>query len=437
MIDNINLILFPVVILFLCFSGVFLTFKLKFFQIKHFKAILLSPINFENKNGISSFSAMSTALAGTLGVGNIIGVATAICMGGPGAVFYMILSAFFGMAIKFSEISLSLKYKDKIGNSSIGGPMFYLNNAFKTKFFSIMFCISCILSSTIGSGNISQAGCASNNLKSTFNINPLIISIGFLLITYYLIQGGIKKISSIMQILTPTISFLFIFSMAIIIIKNYYKLPDVLASIFKYALNFKSVFGGTMGYGILSAFRYGVSRGVFSNEAGLGSSPIIYGATGGHPVKQGLCGAFEVFVDTIVIASLTSIVILLDGNFSYGESSGLSLLNEIYGRFFGPLGSFFVSIIITLFAISTIPGWFYYGECSVSYLFKNNKLANRIYRALFLFCVFISSFINVDKIFPLADLCNYIMIIFNLSGVMILSSKSVGLFKKYFNSALK
>ncbi|MBR4950110.1 MAG: sodium:alanine symporter family protein, partial [Clostridia bacterium] len=119
MIDNINLILFPVVILFLCFSGVFLTFKLKFFQIKHFKAILLSPINFENKNGISSFSAMSTALAGTLGVGNIIGVATAICMGGPGAVFYMILSAFFGMAIKFSEISLSLKYKDKIGNSSI------------------------------------------------------------------------------------------------------------------------------------------------------------------------------------------------------------------------------------------------------------------------------------------------------------------------------
>ena len=413
MLDKINNFLFPIIISVLCCSGVYLTYKLRFFQVKHLKSILKAPISFDCKSGISSFSAMSTALAGTLGVGNIIGVATAICMGGPGAVFYMMVSAFFGMATKCVEICLSLLYKEKHNGKSIGGPMFYLKNAEKTGIFSVLFCISCILSATIGSGNISQAGCASKNLIETFNINPWIISISFTLLTLYLIKGGIKKISSFMQILTPVISIAFIVSNA---------------------FNFKSFFGGTAGYSVSMAIRYGISRGVFSNEAGLGSSPIIYGATGGNPVKQGLCGAFEVFADTIIIAFLTALVILLDGNFTVGESGGMSLVNEIYGRFYGFGGSIFVSVIISLFAISTVPGWFYYGERSVAYLSKESKKAKNLYTLFFLVCVFLSSFISVDKIFPLADLCNYFMIIINSFGVLKLSGKAIKAINNYYNS---
>lgn len=437
MLDKINNFLFPIIISVLCCSGVYLTYKLRFFQVKHLKSILKAPISFDCKSGISSFSAMSTALAGTLGVGNIIGVATAICMGGPGAVFYMMVSAFFGMATKCVEICLSLLYKEKHNGKSIGGPMFYLKNAEKTGIFSVLFCISCILSATIGSGNISQAGCASKNLIETFNINPWIISISFTLLTLYLIKGGIKKISSFMQILTPVISIAFIVSMLIIIFKYQNNLSNVIASIFKNAFNFKSFFGGTAGYSVSMAIRYGISRGVFSNEAGLGSSPIIYGATGGNPVKQGLCGAFEVFADTIIIAFLTALVILLDGNFTVGESGGMSLVNEIYGRFYGFGGSIFVSVIISLFAISTVPGWFYYGERSVAYLSKESKKAKNLYTLFFLVCVFLSSFISVDKIFPLADLCNYFMIIINSFGVLKLSGKAIKAINNYYNNSIK
>lgn len=434
MIERFNNFLFPLVVSLLCCCGVYLTFKLKFFQVKHIKAIIKAPINFEENGGISSFSAMATALAGTLGVGNIIGVSTAICMGGPGAVFYMMLSAFFGMATKCIEISLSLLYQKKSGNKYIGGPMFYLNETDKIGILSSLFCASCILSSTIGSGNIAQAGCASKNLIETFKINPWIIAISLTLITLFLIRGGIKKISSLMQILTPVMSAIFIISMFIIIFKEQNKLPDVLKLIFKNAFNFKNFFGGTAGYCVSSAIRYGISRGVFSNEAGLGSSPIIYGATRGNSAKQGLCGAFEVFIDTIVIAFLTSIVILIDGNYSIGEIGGMSLINNIYSRFYGVSGSIFISLIITLFAVSTVPGWFYYGERSVAYISKENKKAKELYTVFFLSCVFFSSFIDVDKIFPLADFCNYLMIFFNLIGIFKLSQKGIKTINNYFKN---
>lgn len=434
MIEKFNDFLFPLVVSLLCCCGVYLTFKLKFFQIKHIKSIIKAPINFEENGGISSFSAMATALAGTLGVGNIIGVSTAICMGGPGAVFYMIVSAFFGMATKCIEISLSLMYQRKKGNKNIGGPMFYLKEIDRSGILSFLFCFSCILSSTIGSGNISQAGCASKNLIETFNINPWIISICLTMITLYLIKGGIKKISSFMQVVTPIMSAIFIFSMLIIVFKEQNKLPDVFRLIFKNAFNFKSFFGGTAGYCVSSAIRYGISRGVFSNEAGLGSSPIIYGATGGNSAKQGLCGAFEVFIDTIILAFLTAIVILIDGNYSIGEVSGMSLINNIYSRFYGFSGSIFISIIISLFAISTVPGWFYYGERSVAYISKENKKAKELYTIFFLSCVFFSSFIEVDKIFPLADFCNYLMIFFNLFGIFKLSQKGIKTMNNFFKN---
>ena len=328
MIENLNNIVWGsgMIFLILC-TGLYFTLRIKLFQLTHFKLILKntflsifkdkSTTRSNDKHSISQFQALSTALAATMGTGNIIGVATAISIGGAGAIFWMWLSAFFGMAVIYAENVLGTIYRYKNEkNQWIGGPLAYLDRGLGCRWLAVVFAIFCILAS-FGMGNMAQANSISSAMSSTFNISPLVTGIVVAILVGIIIIGGIKRIGSITQMLIPLLSVLYILASVIIVLINYKNIPKTFSLIFNEAFGISAIGGGISGAMVKRAINIGLRRGVFSNEAGLGSSALLHSASDTKsPELQGMWGIFEVFIYTIVCCTLTALVILTTGSTS-------------------------------------------------------------------------------------------------------------------------
>ncbi len=433
----------------LILGGVFLSCRNGFLQFRRFGYAMKNTVGTlfnkstyqKEKGSVSPFQAVTTALAGTIGTGSIAGLATALVSGGPGAIFWMWVSALLGMITKYSEIVLSLKYREKNEDGSFsGGPMYYIRNGLKSKFLAIFFAV-CAMIACLGTGNATQSNSISGALHTNFGIEPWITGIVLTVLVGVVILGGVKRIASVNEKLVPTMAVFFILSSIVALIFNADKIPEAFALIFKEAFNFRSAFGGVAGYGIIVAMRYGIGRGVFSNEAGLGSAPIAHAASSSKdPVKQGFWGMFEVFITTIIICTMSGLVVLtsdiyMDGfNTQSFALSGASLSSAAYGEALPYVGGIGIAIATVFFALSTILGWAYYGEVCAGYLFKNHrKEAVFTYRILYVLFVFGGAIAEIGLVWTIADCFNALMAVPNLIALIALSGVVVKATREHFD----
>lgn len=423
----------PIMLALLVGTGVYITFRTGFFQVRKFAFAMRNTIGklfggkasqADDKN-ISAFQAVSTALASTVGTGNIVGVATAITLGGPGAVFWMWISAFFGMMTKYAEIVLAIKYRENNAwGQHVGGPMYYIKNGLNLPWLAALFAIFAFLAS-FGIGNMTQSNSIATSVEASFGISPTITGLVLVVAVAIVILGGIKSIAKVTEKLVPFMAVLYISLSLIILIANFGNLPDAFRLIFANAFGPSEALGGVAGYTVAMAVRYGVARGVFSNEAGLGSAPMAHAASSTkEPVEQGLWGIFEVFVDTIIICSMTALVILSTGVWNSGAEGAALTIAAFNHGLPGNFGGIGLTIGLALFAFSTILGWSYYGEKSLEYLFRKTSLtkyAIMVYRVIFVAAVFAGSVGGLKLIWDIADTLNGLMAIPNLIGVLLLS----------------
>lgn len=431
-------------------AGIFLSVKTGFFQFRRFGYVLKNTVGkLFNKNlhhrdagSVSPFQAVTTALAGTIGTGSIAGVATALVLGGPGAVFWMWISALLGMVTKYSEIVLALKFREKNKHGAyIGGPMYYIKNGLGAKWLAVLFAVFAMIA-CIGTGNATQSNSISGVLDLNFNIAPWVTGLVLTIIVGVVIIGGVKRIATVNEKLVPVMAIFFILASIFALLFNVNKIPGAFALIFKEAFNFKSAFGGAAGYGILSAMRYGVGRGIFSNEAGLGSAPIAHSASSTEdPVKQGVWGVFEVFITTIIICTMSAILVISSGIYSTAFEagvapavSGAALSSAAFDEAIPYVGGIGIAVSTIFFALSTILGWAYYGEVSVGYLFKNHsKTAIRIYRVVYVAFVFIGAVAEINTVWLIADCFNVLMALPNLIALIGLSGVVVEETREHFS----
>ena len=384
----------------------------------------------DSKSGdISPFQALATALAGTVGTGNIVGVSLAILLGGPGAIFWMWLAAIFGMATKFAEVSLAVLYREKKGKGFLGGPMYYIKNGMGNEKLAKAFAIFSGLA-VFGIGNSTQSNAIAGVLKENLNINPLITGIILSIIAAIVIVGGINSISKVTEKLVPLMSILYIGGCISVLVVNYSNILPAFKEIFLGAFSPKSLGGGFAGISIKSVVSAGIARGVFTNEAGLGSSPIAHAsAKTDHPIRQGLWGIAEVFVDTIIICTMTALVILTTGANTRANVDASALVSKAFasGSSFGPM---IVTIGLSLFALSTILGWAYYGEVSIGFLFGEKAFIP--YRIVYVIFVFLGANMDLGLAWTIANILNGLMALPNLIALIALSPVLVKLSKDFF-----
>ena len=429
----------PLIVL-LIGTGIYLTLALRGIQ---FRALipslylaLIKRKDPENTEGdISHFQALMTALAATVGVGNIAGVATAIAVGGPGAIFWMWVTGLVGMATKYSEALLAVKYrkKDKKGNM-IGGPMFYISEGLGLKWLGVLFAIFASIAA-FGIGNMVQSNSVADALNTAFGISHWITGVAITIAVGLVIVGGIKSIARVTSSIVPFMIILYVLCAIIVLIKNFEMIPGAFKLIFYHAFNPTAAAGGFLGATLSQTMRMGVARGIFSNESGLGSSAIAAAAAKTlNPVRQSLVSMTQTFIDTIVVCSFTGLVIITTGVWDSGNTgarlSSLAFEESIpYG-----FGAEAIAISIAFFAFSTILGWSYYGEKAVQYLF--NEKANTVYRGVFTAFVFLGAVAKLELVWTFADIMNGLMAFPNLVGLIGLSNVIVLETKKYLNLEL-
>lgn len=383
-------------------------------------------------SGISPFQATTTALASTIGTGNIVGVATAIVAGGAGAVFWMWVSAFLGMAVKYSEIVLAVSFRKKAQDGTYyGGPMYYIEQGLGKgfKWLSVLFSVFAI-AACLGAINLNQSNSIAAAI-SGFGVKPLYTGIAVAFVTGLVIIRGIKGIASISEKLVPLMALFYLAGGLFAIFSDYGNIGDTFMLIIKQAFSFKAAGGGTAGYMMMKAVRMGFARGIFSNEAGLGSAPIAHAAADAKdPVWQGFWGVFEVFVDTILICSITAIVIINSGLHDSGLN-GAALTAAAFGKYYGSAGSMFLSISIILFALTSILGWYYYSEQCLRYLFHDNKLVSKVYKSIYLLLIVVGAQSELTFVWSISDTLNGLMAIPNLIAVISLSDIVIYLTKRY------
>lgn len=435
-----NFVWGPVMLVFLVGTGIFLSIKLKFLPWRNLGSslrILFSKESRRTDNGegdISPFSALMTALAATVGTGNIVGVATAMVTGGPGALVWMWISAAFGISTKYAECALALKYRTVNEKGEMcGGPMYTLKNGFKNKTFgtilAVFFAIFTILAS-FGIGNATQANSISSAVNSTFSIPTYVVGIILVIMVAAIVIGGIKSISKVSTILVPAMAVFYIIAGLLVVIINYKNVPAGIANIVSMAFGGKAVVGGLAGTvtaSIMESMRYGIARGVFSNEAGLGSAAIsAASATSDHHVKQGYINMCGTFIDTIVVCSVTGLAIASSGmlgsvNPSTGKLyEGAELTIIAFETALGKAGGILVTIGIILFAFSTILGWEYNGEKALEFLLKK-PIFCYIYRVVFSLLVFVGATTSLEIVWSFSDIANGLMAIPNLICLIALS----------------
>lgn len=462
----------PMIILILG-TGIFITIRTKCMQVRKFGASLgetivptVKSIGKKKKglskkeNSISQFEAFATAISGTVGTGNIVGVTSAIMTGGPGAVFWMWISAFFGMITNYAEnvLGMFFRRKEKNGDFS-GGPAYYLSegvgmvynkgkggSALKTfgKILGVMAAVFCTFAA------IGMSGVQTNKISSTFrevipgnpNTVALVAGIVVAVVLALIILGGIKSIGRVTSILVPFMSLLFILMAIVVICVNINMLGSAFALIFGSMFKFEAAVGGVVGFSFAQIIQKGLARGVFSNEAGLGSSVIAHSASvTREPVKQGLWGIFEVFFDTFVVCTLTALLILVSMSKEtlYGGGYADTAVSMMaFKSVFGTFGEITYSIILPLFAFTTILAWSYYGEKSVDFLFrktgeKGRKIATTVFKVLYVLLVIVSAVIDGELAWAISDTCNGLMAFPNLIGLILLSGVLVKITKNYFD----
>ena len=440
----------PLMLLLLVGTGIYLTVRVNWLQVTHFGRILKNTVGtlFKKQDSkdhganISPFQAVTTALAGTVGTGNIAGVTGAIFTGGAGAVFWMWVAAFFGMITKYAEILLAMKYRIKDENGVYhGGPMYYIENGIgkNWKWLAVIFCLLGGFAS-FGIGNIAQSSEISGALTDLFKLPPLASGILIAVVVALVTLGGIKRIGKVTSLLVPFMSVFYIVAGIILILMRITHIPAVFGQIFAGAFSFKSVGGGLFGYTIMMAMKQGFARGVFSNEAGLGSAPIAHAASSTEePCEQAIWGVFEVFIDTIVICSITAFAVLLsgildvEGGLSAFASKGAAAAAAFNTILPGTLGGKIIELSLLFFALSTILSWAYYGENCWGYLTKNNKVFILAYKIIFSLVCIVGAMGSGTLMWDIADTLNGLMAIPNLIALLMLSGVVAKVTKDYFS----
>ncbi len=443
----------PVMLVLLMGTGIFLTFRTRFLGWRNLAYALKSGLGKKarTKSGtgdISPFSALTTALAATIGTGNIVGVATAMVSGGPGALVWMWLSAFFGLTSKFSECMLAIKYREvnEQGEMS-GGPMYTMKNALKNKRFGaalgFLFALFTVIAS-FGIGDLTQANSITEALYNTFNIPQWAAGLVITALALIIIVGGIKTISKVSQVVVPLMAVFYIIAGLIVIIINYKNVPDGCMMILKSAFSLEAAGGAGLGIfvsSMMQAMRFGVARGVFSNEAGMGSAAITAAAASTHNhVHQGYINMTGTFWDTIVVCTITGLCIASSGVLGITDAAGNAVTGSAltiaaFESALGPVGGWLVTIGIALFAFSTILGWEYHGEKAFEYILKSHKY-NMIYRVFFSLIVYVGATTTLTIVWNFSDIANALMAIPNLICLLMLS-KEIADDMKGFQPAIK
>ena len=424
----------PPLLILLVGTGIYLTIRLGLLQVARLpKAFQLIFTKDKGHGDVSSFAALCTALAATVGTGNIIGVATAIKVGGPGALFWMWMGAFFGMATKYAEGLLAIKYRTKDANGAVaGGPMHYilLGMGEKWRPLAIFFALAGVLVALLGIGTFTQVNSITESIQNTAQVEPAITALILSIFVGIAVFGGLKSISKVSTAVVPFMAIVYILGTLTVILFNIEKIPATLALIFTSAFSPAAAVGGFAGASIRMAIQNGVARGVFSNESGLGSAPIAAAAAKtNEPVEQGLISMTGTFIDTLIICTLTGLTILVTGVWS-GELNGVALTQSAFSMVFSDFGSIVLTIFLVLFAFTTILGWNYYGERCFEFLFGVRFIW--LYRVVFVVMVLLGGFIELDMVWIIADIVNALMALPNLIALLVLSPVVIAETKKYF-----
>ena len=432
-VSNINKVVWGVPMLVLLVgTHLFFTFRLKFIQRHIFKAIKLSVTKDSHSEGdISQFGALATALAATIGTGNIVGVATAVALGGPGAVLWCWLTGLFGLATKYSEGLLAVKYRVKTSDGTmLGGPMYALERGAKMKWLGVLFAVFTTIA-CFGIGNMTQANSITSMLNTSFNVNPYISGAIITVAAGIVLIGGVKSIAKVCESLVPFMALFYVLGCVAVLFINAPYIPEAIVTIFTRAFTVQAAAGGFVGSTIIAAMRYGIARGLFSNESGMGSAPIAAAAaTTSNPVRQALVSMSGVFWDTIIVCALTGLVLVSSivkypalGSLSGGDLTAMAFEKvHIFGRYVLAVG-------LVTFAFSTILGWAYYGERAFEYLFGKKPMI--LFRIVYSVVIFVGSVSANQLVWDIADTFNAFMAIPNLICLLLLNGVIVSETKKY------
>ena len=451
----------PWMLLLLVGTGVYLSCRVGFIQFGKFGYVMkntLGKIFQKTEAGegeITPFQAVSTALAATVGTGNIAGVTGAICVGGPGAVFWMWISALFGMVTKYAEVVLAVRYRERNeAGDWVGGPMYYIRNGLGRK-FNWLACLFCVLGAlaAFGIGNMTQVNTIATSINTaidsfggttaaytmelfgqTVPVSSLMVGAVVAMIVGMVLFGGIKRIGAVAELMVPVMAAVYIIASVIVVAFNFEHLGNVFAMIFKGAFSADAALGGAFGITIMTTIQKGVGRGVFSNEAGLGSAPMAHASSSERdPVKQGLYGIFEVFMDTVVICTLTALTLLCGAGdkIVWGQDAGAELISASFSSVFGAqVGSMLVAVGISLFALSTILSWSLYGTRCCEFLLGST--AARVYQVIFVCVILVGATLKLGLVWNIADTLNGFMAVPNLVALLGLSPVVVKLTKEHF-----
>ncbi|HIH2810342.1 TPA: alanine/glycine:cation symporter family protein [Clostridioides difficile] len=425
----------PPLLVLLVGTGILLTVKLGVVQITKLPRALKLIFSAENKGSgdVSSFAALCTALAATVGTGNIVGVATAIKAGGPGALFWMWIAAFFGMTTKYSEGVLAIKYRTKDKNGQVsGGPMYYIVNGMGEKWrpLAIFFAISGILVALLGIGTFTQVNSITDAINNSFGIDPRITGVVLAVFVALVVFGGLKSISNVATKIVPFMAVIYVVICGIILISFWNKIPETFMLIIKSAFTPTAATGGFLGATMSLAIRNGIARGVFSNESGLGSAPIAAAAAKTEwPAEQGLISMTGTFIDTIIICTLTGFSLVISGVWC-SDLNGAVMTQAAFNGAIPTFGPILLTVSLTLFAFTTILGWSYYGERCFEFLFGVKGMNG--YRTVFVAMVLLGAFLKLEVVWIIADIVNGLMAIPNLIALLALSPIIVSETKKYF-----
>lgn len=430
-------------IVLLCGTGIYYTIRLKFIQVRKFTEgfkLVFGNFSLKGKKGkkgeMSMFQSITTAIAAQVGTGNLAGAATALIGGGPGAIFWMWLSAFFGMATIYAEATLAQEYKTEVDGEVTGGPTYYIKAAFKGTFGKVLAAIFAVfIVLALGfMGNMVQSnsiGAAFAEVFAARNIDIPAVAVGVVLavIAAFIFIGGTSRLASVVEKLVPIMAGIYIVGSLIVILSNITMIPEALRQIIVGAFNPAAIVGGGAGIAVKHAIRYGVARGLFSNEAGMGSTPHAHArASVANPHEQGLAAMISVFIDTFIILNLTVFSILTTGSLASGKS-GTALAQYAFSTVFGGFGDIFIAVCLLFFAFSTILGWHFFGAINVKYLF--GQKAVKLYSLLVVVFIIIGSTLKVSLVWELADFFNGLMVIPNAMALLALSGVVVNICKKY------
>ncbi len=440
-VNTVNSFLWDFFLLFaLVGTGLWFTFRTKAVQVRYFtKGFKQVFGNMKlsgdkaGKDGMSSFQALATAIAAQVGTGNLAGAATAIASGGLGAIFWMWVSAFFGMATNFVEASLAQKYKS-VGDdgSVVGGPVYYIRAAFKGSFgkvlatlFAVFIILACgFIGAMVQSNSIGDA------FKTAFGIPPIVMGVVVAVLAFFIFLGGIGSIASVTEKIVPAMAGFYLLGGLFILVTHITAIPGVIADIFVCAFAPKALFGGVVGTSVQQAIRYGVARGLFSNEAGMGSTPHSHAlAKVNHPCEQGCTAIVGVFIDTFVVLTMTALVIGVTGVLNGEPLTGITLTQTAFNVGLGSFGGLFIAVCLLFFAFSTIVGWYFFGEQNVRYLFGSKAV--KPYAILVCVFIVLGCVLKVDVVWNMSDMFNGLMVIPNLMGLLALTKVAADLISDF------